>query len=427
LPGETVEVTIDSLGARGDGVARAPDGAALYVPFALPGERARVSLGDRDRAAPIEVSRPSPDRVAPVCPHFGSCGGCQLQHLDEVAIAAWKRERTRLAFAARGIDAPVAKTLTFPLARRRRAAFAAARAPRGVVIGFHAARGREIVPLAVCPVLAPEIEAALPGLARLAEAVLPRQGEIRLNMLQAENGLVLDIDGVDGVDGALAPEAYERLARAASAMGVLRLSLARNTVFSAGEPLVRFGPANVVPPPGLFLQAMAEAEAAAAGLVREAFAKSKRVADLFSGAGAFTFPLAGRSEMLAIDSDAAAIQALDRAARSTPGLKRVTAKVRDLFQAPLSPTELRDFDAVVFDPPRAGAKLQAEALARSKVPIVAAVSCDMATLARDARALLDGGFQLVSVTPIDQFRYSARIEAVAVFRRQVPRSNRAFP
>lgn len=411
---ETVELTIDSLGARGDGVAKGTGGGTIYVPFALPGELARATLAGADRAVLIEISRPSLSRTAPVCPHFGSCGGCQIQHFEDEAALVWKREQTRLAFAARGIDAPVAPVMTFPHGRRRRATFTAARTPRGIVIGFHAGRGHEIVPLDVCPVVAPEIEAALPGLARLADLVLPRQGEIRVSVLRAENGLVVDIDGAAET---LAPSIYEDLARTASAMGVLRLSLAKNTIFSTGEPFLHFGLAKAAPPPGVFLQAMAEAEAAMAGLILEAFGKAKRAADLFSGVGAFTFPLAKRCEVLSVDSDAAAIQALDKAARGTPGLKPITAKARDLFRAPLSPTELKDFDAAVFDPPRAGARLQAEALSRSKVPVVAAVSCDMATLARDARTLIDGGFRLVSVTPIDQFRYSAHIEAVAVFRR----------
>jgi 23S rRNA (uracil1939-C5)-methyltransferase len=410
---ETRELVIARLGAQGDGVAETADGP-LYVPFALPGERVRVAVGEGGRARLLEVLQPAADRVRAPCRHFGTCGGCALQHLDEGAMRAWKREQVRVAFAQRGMAADVAPTVAIA-GGRRRAVFAARRRGSGLVLGFHAARGHEIVGLAECPVLVPEIVAALPALVRIAEPSLPREAEARIIVLAADNGL--DV-AVEDTPAGVAAEARARLARAAAEAGVLRVSVGGEPVYAAGVPLLRFGAALVEPPPGAFVQAVAEAEAAIAARVLGVLPKkAKRVADLFCGLGAFAFPLARRAEVLAVDGDGAAVAALAAAVRRTQGVKRIETRVRDLFREPLGRTELAGFDAVVLDPPRAGAAAQAARLAASKVPIVVAVSCNPATLARDARLLVDGGYCLASVTPIDQFRYSAHVEAVAVFRR----------
>lgn len=413
MPDDTVELVIDRLGARGDGIASV-GGGTVYVAFALPGERVRVGPRAEGRAPLVEVRHPSASRVAPVCRHFGDCGGCQLQHLAFATYLDWKREQVRKGLAARGLDVPVAPVMTFPHGRRRRVVLSARRDMKNTVLGFRAFRGHRVIDLAECPVVVPEIERALPALASLAAPVLARQSHVDLGVLCAENGLDVQMTGADG---ALDPVTRESLATLASAAKLIRLTVARDTIFSTAAPIVRFGRACVIPPPGGFLQPMAEAEAAMAQLIRAALVEAKHVADLFCGLGAFTFPLAERSRVMAVDSDASAIQALDFAARRTSGVKPVTVKTRDLFRVPLSPRELADFDAVVFDPPRAGARAQADAIACSKVPVAVAVSCNMATLARDARALVDGGYRIETVTPIDQFRYSSHIEAVAVFRR----------
>jgi 23S rRNA (uracil1939-C5)-methyltransferase len=410
---ETRELVIARLGAQADGIAETADGP-VYVPFALPGERVRAAVGEGGRARLLEVLQPAADRVRAPCRHFGMCGGCALQHLDEGAIRAWKREQVRVAFAQRGMAADVEPTVAIA-GGRRRAVFAARRRGSGVVLGFHAARGHEIVGLSECPVLVPEIVAALPALLRLAEPLLPREAEARIIVLAADNGL--DV-AVEDTPAGVAAEARARLARAAAEAGVLRVSVGGEPVYAAGVPVLRFGTALVEPPPGAFVQAVAEAEAAIAARVLGVLPKkAKRVADLFCGLGAFAFPLARRAEVLAVDGDGAAMAALAAAARRTQGIKRIETRVRDLFREPLGRTELAGFDAVVLDPPRAGAAAQAARLAAAKVPIVVAVSCNPATLARDARLLVDGGYRLTSVTPIDQFRYSAHVEAVAVFRR----------
>jgi 23S rRNA (uracil1939-C5)-methyltransferase len=410
--GDTQALDIARLGAQGDGVADTPSGP-VFVPYALPGERVQADVHG-DRARLIAVMTPSPERIAPVCRHFTHCGGCAVQHLRMPAYLAWKREMVIAAFAARGIDAPVAPVASVGVGARRRAAFSARRTTRGVALGFHEAKGVEIVDLQECPVTASAIVRLLPGLRRLVEPLMSRRAPGRVIVTVGANGV--DV-AVEDVPGDPRPDVLELLAREAAALQLARLTLAGDTVYQATVPAVRFGTANVVLPARSFLQAAPVAEAAMVRLVSQALAGTKRVADLFSGLGTFTFPLAQTAPVLAVDGDKQAIAALQSAAKRTPGLKPIEAKVRDLFREPLSARELQGFDAAVFDPPRAGAATQAQSLADSPINTVAAVSCNPATLARDARILIDGGFKLERVTPIDQFLYSPHIEAVGVFRR----------
>jgi 23S rRNA (uracil1939-C5)-methyltransferase len=237
---------------------------------------------------------------------------------------------------------------------------------------------------------------------------------VRLTVTLAGNGLDVALEDVPGDPS---PEIRERVAREAAALKLARVTIAGDTLYQSTVPAVGFGDANVVLPARAFLQAAPAAEAEMVRLVVSAVGPAKRVADLFCGLGTFTFPLAKRAAVLAVDGDKQAIGALQSAAKRAPGLKPIATKVRDLFREPLSGKELEGFDAVVFDPPRAGAAAQAAALAASKVAAVAAVSCNPATLARDARILIDSGFKLEAVTPIDQFLFSPHIEAVAVLRR----------
>jgi 23S rRNA (uracil1939-C5)-methyltransferase len=410
--GDTQALDIARLGAQGDGVADTPSGP-VFVPYALSGERVQADVHG-ERARLIAVMTPSPDRIAPVCRHFTHCGGCAVQHLRSPAYLAWKREVVIAGFASRGIDAPVAPVASVGVGARRRAAFSARRTGRGVVLGFHEAKGVEIVDLQECPVTASAIVRVLPGLRRLVEPLMSRRAPGRVIVTLAANGL--DV-AVEDVPGDPPPDVREFLAREATALGLARLTLAGDTLYQATVPAVRFGTTNVVLPARSFLQAAPVAEAAMVRLVTQATAGAKRVVDLFSGMGTFTFPLAQNAFVLAVDGDKQAITALRNAAKRTPGLKPIEVKVRDLFREPLSARELQGFDAAVFDPPRAGAATQAQSLVDSPINVVVAVSCNPATLARDARILIDGGFKLERVTPIDQFLFSPHIEAVAVFRR----------
>lgn len=410
--GDTQAIDIARLGAQGDGIADTPSGP-VFVPYALAGERVQADVRG-ERARLIAVIGASPERIAPVCRHFTHCGGCAVQHLRTPAYLAWKRELVTAAFSARGIDAPIGHVATVGLGARRRASFSARRTGRGVVLGFHESKGVDIVDLQECPVTASAIVRVLPGLRRLVEPLMSRRAPGRVVVTLAANGLDVAIEDVPGNPSV---EVREFLAREATALKLARLTLAGDTLYQATVPAVRFGTANVVLPARSFLQAAPAAEAEMVRLVTQAVGESKRVVDLFCGMGTFTLPLAQRAPVLAVDGDKSAITALANAANRTPGLKPIETKLRDLFREPLSVKELQGFDAAVFDPPRAGAATQAAALAASGVKTIVAVSCNPATLARDARMLIDGGFKLERVTPIDQFLYSPHIEAVAVFRR----------
>lgn len=403
-----VDVTIERLGAKGDGIAMR-DGAAVYVPFALPGERWRVGTGEAIRLTD------SAERADPVCRHFLQCGGCLAQHMTPALYRDWKRGLVVEAFRHRGIDAEVGPPVIVDAASRRRAFFGVERRADEVTIGFREEGQHTLVNLMECPVLDPLIVAAVPGLRSLARRVMVDRAGGRLVVTRLDHGLDVSFD--NGRKD-LSPHEKAEIGALAQKMGLARLVVGGELIVAAGRPTVTIGGAEVEIEPGLFLQAVPQAERIMAELCVAALPKSaKKVADLFSGVGTLTLPVARRASVTAYDSDKRAIAALDSAVRHAQGLKPVTAMVRDLFREPLSARELADFDAAVLDPPRAGAAAQAERLAKSKVPVVIAVSCNPATLARDARMLIDGGYRMGPVTPIDQFLYSAHVEAVVVFRR----------
>lgn len=408
---ETAELLISRVGAQGDGVAETAHGP-VFVPFTLAGERVRAQV-DGGNGRLEDVLEPSAMRTSPRCRHFGICGGCKLQHMQEAAYLAWKRDQVVAAFKARGIEARVAEVLPCR-GQRRRAVLSARQTAGGVLLGYHREASHELVDLAECPVLHSGIVAAFGKLRTLTSPLLSRSGEIRLTATWSQAGLGV---AIEQITAKLTPELRARIAAAATTAGFARLSIAGDPVCETIVPFLRLGSAEVPLPPGTFLQAVAESEEDMARLVLEAAGKSKSVADLFCGLGAFTMRLAGQARVFAADSDKAAIGALNAGLRKARGLKPVEAKVRDLFREPLSATELKDFDCAVFDPPRAGAEAQARMIARAKLKTVVAVSCNPATLARDARILIDGGYTLEGVAPVDQFQHSPHIEAVAVFRR----------
>lgn len=404
------EIVIARLGGKGDGVT-SPDGEAVYVPFGLPGERWRVGGGDGE---PMRITD-SPERVAPICRHFLACGGCVAQHMAPALYREWKRALVVDAFRHRGIDADVAPLVTVAAGSRRRAFLGVERRGTEVIIGFREEGRHTLVDLAECPVLDPRIVAAVPGLRTLARRVMADRAAGRLVVTRLDHGL--DV-AFDNGRRDLSPHERAELGALAQRMGLARLVVAGEAIVSGGRPTITIGGVEVEIEPGLFLQAVPEAERLLQEMCRAALPKrTKTVADLFSGVGTLALPIAARAAVTAYDSDRRAIAALSGAVRHAQGLKPVTALVRDLYRDPLSVRELSQFDAVVFDPPRAGAAEQAERLAASKVATVIAVSCNPATLARDARVLIDGGYTMGPVTPIDQFLYAAHVEAVAVFRR----------
>jgi 23S rRNA (uracil1939-C5)-methyltransferase len=405
-----LEVGIDRLGAQGDGVAQGPDGP-LYVPFTLPGELVRVAA-DEARTELLAILEASPDRRAPVCPHFGACGGCALQHMEALPYLAWKRGQVAAALKARGIEAKVEPMRPVPLASRRRARFAVRQGAQGIVFGFRAARSHNVVDLDACPLLTPRIASALPKLKPMLAPLLHGRREMQVMVTDADNGLDVVIEG-----GRVLPQQVRAFAAGAQALDIVRLTIDGDTAVLLAEPFVALSGARVALPPGSFLQASREAEAALVSLVREGTEGAKRIADLFAGLGTFAFALAQHAEVDAYEEDEAAIAAIAKAARTTPKLKPLRALVRDLFRNPLGPKELGRYDAVVLDPPRAGAKAQAESLAKSKVKTVVMVSCNPGTCARDVRILVDGGYSIISVAPVDQFLFSPHIELVVTLER----------
>ena len=399
------------MGHRGDGVAEIRD-QAVYVPYALPGETVEVEAvpGHPDRRRMLAVNVPSPDRVAPICPHFGTCGGCAVQHWSLASYRTWKRGLVVEALAQAGLEAAVGDVIDAHGEGRRRAVFHARWRGHGILeVGFAASRSHRIVDIDRCPVLAPALDGAIDAAWDLAEIVEQKGKPLDIQVTATAGGLDVDLRG----SGALPAEMMMRLAQAAEAHRLARLTHHGELAAQRAVPAVRMGKAAVALPPGAFLQATAEGEATLARLVRAHAAGARNIADLFCGIGPFALRLAERARVTAADSDAAALAALGEAAKSTPGLKPITTERRDLFRRPFAEPELGRFDAVVFDPPRQGALAQAQKLARSHVPVVIAVSCNAATFARDARVLLDGGYRLEAVTPVDQFRYTPHVEIAA--------------
>ncbi|MCB1450320.1 MAG: class I SAM-dependent RNA methyltransferase [Nitratireductor sp.] len=404
----TEEFTITRLGALGDGMAETASGPR-HLPFTLPGETVRqTDHGD------VEILAASDARIAAICRHFGTCGGCQMQHMRQDAYLAWKSDLVAQALMREGIDPTLQPIHSFGDGLRRRVVFTAIRARNGILFGFSRKGSNRIVDIAECPVLLPEITARLKSLKRLAAILATRKDVMKITVLACENGL-----DVAANNGSKTPEKAEMEAIVlATEAGFARLSLNGETLIEAQRPLLSAGVAKVSPPPGAFVQAVAAAEEVMAGLVSAHLRQCKSVADLFCGQGAFALRLAEHATVHAAESFAPALAALDRAWRETGGkLKQVKIEKRDLFRRPMMAAELKQFDGLVLDPPRAGAEAQCAELAKSAVKRIAAVSCNAKTLARDLRILADGGYRLISVTPIDQFVFTPHVEAVALLER----------
>lgn len=406
--GETVRII--TLGHRGDGVAQT-DSGRIYVAYTLPGEEVEVvRAGARGR--PFRILSSSPDRIAPICRHFTNCGGCALQHMAPDAYLAWKRKVVADAFAQLGMAASVAPVVPIVTKSRRRAIFSAIKTSKGVVLGFHRKGAEEIVAVEECPILVPEIAGRLETFRQIAALTLGRT-QARVIVVAADNGLDVAIEN----GRRLGRAEIEPLGKVAADLTLARLTVDGAQIFLNRRPEIRAGDLSLLPIPGGFVQASADAEAALAGAVVDHVGKTTRVADLFAGIGTFALRLARTAAVTAVDGSAELVAAIEAAANAAQGLKPVSVRKRDLFRNPLAPAELDPFGAVIFDPPAAGARAQAEAIAASQVPKVVAVSCNPATLARDARILIDGGYRLVRVLPVDQFLFSADIEVVATFER----------
>jgi 23S rRNA (uracil1939-C5)-methyltransferase len=409
------QLFIDHVGHRGDGVAMS-GGAGIYVPYTLGGETVAVeAVPDHpDRRRLIAVERASTERIAPFCPHFSVCGGCAIQHWELEAYRAWKRAIVVETLAQAGVACDVAPLVDAHGSGRRRITLHARMGTHEVLkVGFAASGSHDIIPIDRCPILDPALGGALEAGWAVAEPLIRMGKPLDIQITATNSGLDVDVRG----SGSLSTALITTLSSIAQKHRLARLTRHGELVLMRTPPMLTIGKAQVTLPPGSFLQATLAGEETLAALVAEHCRRGKHVADLFCGVGPFALRLAAKSKIAAFDSDAGAVAALQKAATSTSGLKPIKAETRDLFRRPLMPIELRDYDTVVFDPPRQGAQAQATQLAASKVPVVVAVSCNVATFARDAKILIDGGYKIEGVTPVDQFRHTPHVELVARFSR----------
>jgi 23S rRNA (uracil1939-C5)-methyltransferase len=408
-------LTIDHVGQLGDGVAF-DSGRNIYVPYTLGGEVVdRAASPDRsaDRRDLVKIITASPERIKPFCEYFGVCGGCAIQHWQTDAYRNWKRQLVVDTLKQSGIACEVGALIDAHGTGRRRATFHARQGSGALHVGFAAAGRHEIVAIGHCPILDPAMNGAIEAANALAELLKPVAKPLDIQITATENGLDVDVRGSGPLDTAM----LSKLSGLAKQHRLARLTRHGELVLLQAPPTVHVGRATVTLPPASFMQPTLAGEETLATLVAERCKGAKRIADLFSGFGPFSLRLAEKFRVSAFDSDAKAIVAFNEAIRTTQGLKPLTGEARDLFRRPLMPQELRDFDGVVFDPPRQGAEAQSRQLAASRLTHVVAVSCNPATFARDANILLGGGFKLGEVTPVDQFRHTAHVELAARFTR----------
>lgn len=402
-----MKITIERLGHHGDGITMTETGP-IYAPGFLPGE---VVEGDlvKDTLTNARILTPSPDRVKPPCPHARTCGGCLMQHASDAFVANWKEGIVKGALAGQGLEAPFRPIATSPARSRRRATLSGRKTKGGVQLGFHARASDTLVDVPNCQLLHPDLIAWFPALETLVKMGGSRTAEVQLTITRSLAGADVAVTGGKTLDAQMQMD----MARLCEAEKIARLTWNGETVALRAAPMQRFGRALVAPPPGAFLQATAEGESALMQAVALAIGPAKKITDLFAGSGTFSIPLAERAEVHAVEGEATMIAALEKGARNADGLKRLTTETRDLFRRPLEPDEFKGVDAVVIDPPRAGAEAQIATLAAAKIPVIAYVSCNPATFARDARALIGAGYRLDWVQVVDQFRWSSHVELAA--------------
>jgi 23S rRNA (uracil1939-C5)-methyltransferase len=402
--------TILRLGAQGDGIADGP----LFAARTLPGE-VISGVASGSQLTDIRIETPSDARVQAPCRHYKSCGGCQLQHASDAFVADWKVDVVRNALRAQGLEAEFRPIHTSPPRSRRRATLTVRRTKKGAMAGFHGRASDVITPIPDCHLLDPAIINAIPLTEALAIAGASRKTPLSVTLTTSEVGLDVMVRDGKPLDSALRAE----LAGIAGQNGVARLTWEDEQVAMEQPPVQAFGAARVCPPPGAFLQATKDGEAALLAAVQEITGGAKRIVDLFAGCGTFALPLAKDAEVHAVEGERAMIAALDAGWRQAQGLKKVTSEVRDLFRNPLLPEDLNPFgahfEAAVIDPPRAGGEAQVAELSRARTPVIAYVSCNPVTFARDAKVLVDAGYRLNWVQVVDQFRWSAHTELAASF------------
>ncbi|TAV72536.1 class I SAM-dependent RNA methyltransferase [Rhizobium leguminosarum] len=414
----TETVTIEKLGAQGDGIASSA-GGPVYVPFSLPGETVAIARV-KSQGTIMSITTPSPDRQEPPCRHFGpdglngTCGGCTLQHMADAPYGAFKRQLVIDALKSKGLTSEVGEIVPARPGERRRVVFAARKTEKDMLVGFNQAESHHIVAIEECPISSAGVIARLPAIRAIAASLATSAEPFRVAVLETLSGLDVSVDDVKKLSD---PQRRKAIETALGLRGIARVSLNGEILVEPSKPMVEFGGIQISPPPGGFTQATKPAEEAMAELVIAHAGKAKRIADLFAGSGTFSLRLARIGRVHAVEAEAKALAALDHAARNTQGLKPVTVEKRDLFRRPLMTQEFKPYDVVVFDPPRAGAEFQCQELARSAVKKIVAVSCNPLTLARDLAILVEGGYRITQVTPIDQFLWTSHVEVVATLEK----------
>lgn len=409
------QVTISHVGAAGDGVAETETGV-VYVPFTLPDEVVNIAR-EGMRGTLIALKQPSPQRIEPVCRHFEDCGGCVLQHWESHHYQAWKRGLVVSALAAHGLGVPVDALVPARPQTRRRVTLTARAGLSGQVVGFNRYQSHDVVEITQCPVTVPAIVERFDDIRHMSAFLAGRNRTFHITVTLAKNGLDIAIAEAKPVND----KERQNLVRFAVDKRIARISVNGEIIIEQEKPVLDFGHVPVEIPPGGFLQATADAENILGRLVLEGLGRAKRAVDLFSGAGTFTFRMAEKMNVHAVEHDHAALHALDRAARQVTGLKTVSHEERDLFRRPMTFKELAGFDGFVFDPPRAGAQEQAKEIAKAVIPHGVAVSCNPVTLARDLAILVEGGYELKRVVPVDQFLWTPHVEVVAFLTRRRPK------
>jgi len=412
MRGSHVKLTIETLGARGDGIAKI-DGRAVFVPFTLAGEVVEAE-GELPHLTLNEVLTKSANRVSPPCPHFGTCGGCSLQHADAPTMLDWKRQKVVDCFAAEGLSPEIGTCVASDIASRRRVTFTAQRTDDGVVLGFKERASDDLVGITACSILLPQIADHIATFTKLCASILRGREEIQLTVTACDNGLDLSFALPQELTSGLTAD----FVRAFAKTNFIRASANGDILVEREKPIVTFGKAHVAVPSGGFLQAVEAIEQEMARLVIGHLKKSKRVVDLFCGSGTFALRLAQRAKVHAVESEKTSLEALQQAS-GADGLKPVTTEKRDLFEAPMTAKELSSFDGICLDPPRAGAQAQVAEIIKTDIARLAYVSCNPQTLARDAAELVKAGFALDQVTPLDQFLFSPHVEVVALFSRKM--------
>jgi len=409
---------IKSIGARGDGIADSC-GRVVYIPHTATGDRVEATIVFRRNDVLIarldQVLNPGADRIKAPCPHFGFCGGCALQHVRDDAYRDWKVNLIRQAMSRRDLDvSKIQDFVVVPTASRRRARLTARRTQRGVQLGFNAAASHNIINIEQCHILVPAITAVLDDLRALLEVLLPASGKANVHITETATGLDIWL----AANISHSAENDMCLAEFAESADLARLSvgLQPEATLVRRIPRVNIQGVAITPPPGGFLQASLMGEQSLAAIVRQGVGDAAKIVDLFAGLGTFSFAMGRDVEIVAVESDNDQVQAMIEGCNAAR-LTRIEVKMRDLVRRPLLVVELNGFEAVVFDPPRAGARNQSQILADSKVPRIVGVSCNLSTFVRDVGTLVDGGYHLLSVTPVDQFPWSRHLELVACLQR----------